>query len=120
MQQRFFMGTLLLFAGFLLSYACPLNKRLWSPSFVLVTCGIAALALAVLIEVIDVRKKKEWCTFFKHTKGPLQGTYIQPEPIQIVRPLLARGSNSAMTTAPSPPCARSIPPVRLRHSFKSA
>jgi len=25
----------------------------------------AALALAVLIEVIDVRKKKEWCTFFK-------------------------------------------------------
>ena len=65
MQQLFFMGTLLLFAGFLLSYACPLNKRLWSPSFVLVTCGIAALALAVLIEVIDVRKKKEWCTFFK-------------------------------------------------------
>ena len=41
------------------------KMRMWSPSFVLVTCGIAALALAVLIEVIDVRKKKEWCTFFK-------------------------------------------------------
>lgn len=25
----------------------------------------------------------EWCTMFKHTKGPLQGQYIQPEPIQI-------------------------------------
>lgn len=25
----------------------------------------------------------EWCTLFKHTKGSLQGTYIQPEPIQI-------------------------------------
>lgn len=65
MQQLFFTGTLLLFAGFLLSYACPLNKRLWSPSFVLVTCGIASLSLAVLIEIIDVRKKKKRCTFFE-------------------------------------------------------
>ena len=35
MLNLFLIGTTLLFAGYLLSYACPLNKRLWSPSFVL-------------------------------------------------------------------------------------
>lgn len=65
MQGLFLRGTSLLFAGFLLSYACPLNKRLWSPSFVLVTCGVAALSLAALIDVVDVRQKQKWCTFFK-------------------------------------------------------
>ena len=35
MQNLFLMGTMMLFAGYLLSYGCPLNKRLWSPSFVL-------------------------------------------------------------------------------------
>lgn len=65
MQGLFLQGISLLFAGFLLSYACPLNKRLWSPSFVLVTCGIAALSLAVLIYIVDVCEKKDWCTFFK-------------------------------------------------------
>ena len=43
MLNLFLIGTTLLFAGYLLSYACPLNKRLWSPSFVLLylwDCGI--------------------------------------------------------------------------------
>ncbi|BEH00438.1 membrane protein [Bacteroides sedimenti] len=68
-QQRmlnfFLMGTCLLFAGFLLSYACPLNKRLWSPSFVLVTCGVAALSLAAMVYVIDVKQHKKWFSFFE-------------------------------------------------------
>ena len=38
----------------------------------------------------------------------------------LVRPLLARGSNSAMITAPSSPHATSIPPVKLRHAFRSS
>lgn len=65
MQYLFLTGTTLLFSGYLFSYACPLNKRLWSPSFVLVTCGIAALSLAALIYVIDVRQQKRGWTFFE-------------------------------------------------------
>ena len=53
MLNLFLIGTTLLFVGYLLSYACPLNKRLWSPSFVLLTCGIAALSLALLLYIID-------------------------------------------------------------------
>ena len=61
----FLIGTTLLFVGYLLSYACPLNKRLWSPSFVLLTCGIAALSLALLLYIIDVKQNKKWFSFFE-------------------------------------------------------
>ena len=65
MLNLFLIGTTLLFAGYLLSYACPLNKRLWSPSFVLLTCGIATLSLALLLYIIDVKQNKKWFSFFE-------------------------------------------------------
>lgn len=65
MQNLFLMGTMMLFAGYLLSYGCPLNKRLWSPSFVLLTCGVAALSLALLLYVIDVKQNKKSFAFFE-------------------------------------------------------
>lgn len=46
-------GTSMFVVGYLWSYAAPLNKRLWSPSFVLVTCGITSLIFATLIYIID-------------------------------------------------------------------
>jgi predicted acyltransferase len=48
-------GTALLVAGLALAPVVPLNKRLWSPSFVLVTGGIALLALALLHLLVDER-----------------------------------------------------------------
>lgn len=53
-------GTLMLVVGYLWSYGDPLNKRLWSPSFVLVTCGATSLIFATLIYVIDDSKKTRW------------------------------------------------------------
>ncbi len=58
-------GSAILLGGFLLDYAFPINKALWSASYVLVTCGLASLLLALLIEIIDIRGKKKWCTFFE-------------------------------------------------------
>ena len=51
-----------LIAGFLLQDVCPLNKKVWSPTFVLVTCGFSALLLSILLWYIDVTKKyqKTW------------------------------------------------------------
>ena len=54
------LGIVLLFAGWLLSYGCPLNKKVWSPTFVLVTCGFASLFLVLLTWLIDIRKKQKW------------------------------------------------------------
>lgn len=58
------LGIVLLFAGWLLSYGCPLNKKVWSPTFVLVTCGFASLFLVFLTWLIDIRKQQKWGDFF--------------------------------------------------------
>ena len=61
----FLVGTILTFSGFLLSYGCPINKKIWSPTFVLTTCGLASSFLALLIWIIDVKGKKKWSLFFE-------------------------------------------------------
>lgn len=61
----FLVGVILTFSGFLLSYGCPISKKIWSPTFVLVTCGLASSFLALLIWIIDVKGYKKWCTFFE-------------------------------------------------------
>ena len=60
----FVVGTVLVIGGYLLSYGLSLNKRVWSPSYVMVTCGLAALLQALLMYVIDIKGNKGWCTFF--------------------------------------------------------
>ena len=64
-RRIFIFGTLLLFAGLLLSYGCPINKKIWSSTFVLTTCGLGSLLLAILIWIIDINKKKRWTMFFE-------------------------------------------------------
>ena len=61
----FFVGTVLALGGYLLSYGLPINKCVWSPSFAIVTCGMAASLLAVLMTVIDIGGHKKWTTFFQ-------------------------------------------------------
>ena len=64
-QRLFIIGTILTFSGFLLSYGCPISKKVWSPTFALVTCGLASSFLALLIWIIDVKDKKAWTRFFE-------------------------------------------------------
>lgn len=60
----FVVGAVCVIGGYLLSYGLPLNKRIWSPSYVLMTCGLASLLQALLMYVIDIQKKSGWTTFF--------------------------------------------------------
>jgi predicted acyltransferase len=54
-------GCLCLAAGLLWSHWFPLNKRLWTSSFVLWTGGISLLSLWVLFELVDVRQvSRRW------------------------------------------------------------
>ncbi len=64
-QRLFLLGTILTFLGFLLSYGCPINKKIWSPTFVLTTCGLGASFLALLVWIIDVKGYKKWSRFFE-------------------------------------------------------
>jgi len=63
--RLFIVGTALTFAGFLLAYGIPVNKKIWSPTFVLVTCGLASSFLGLLIWIIDIRGHRGWCRFFQ-------------------------------------------------------
>lgn len=46
-------GTVLVFAGFLVSFFLPFNKIIWSPSFALVTSGACALLLGFVMNRTD-------------------------------------------------------------------
>jgi len=64
-QQILLFGTLFLFTGYLLQYLDPINKKLWTSSYTLVTCGSGALFLSLLIWIIDIKDYKKWSSFFE-------------------------------------------------------
>ncbi len=64
-RNIFIFGTIILFTGLLLSYGWPINKKLWSTTFVLTTCGFGSLFLALLIWIIDIKGKQKWSLFFE-------------------------------------------------------
>lgn len=80
----FVVGTLLVFGGWLLSYGLPLNKRVWSPSYVMVTCGLASLLLALLMYVIDIQQKKGWPPFFHVFGVNALALYVSSELLAIL------------------------------------
>ncbi|WP_047450195.1 acyltransferase family protein [Alistipes sp. ZOR0009] len=65
MNKLFIFGTICLFVGFLFSYGIPINKKIWTPTYVLATCGLGALLLALLTWIIDVKQQKKWSVFFE-------------------------------------------------------
>jgi predicted acyltransferase len=64
-------GTLMVYGSFLLLSALswdmvfPINKKLWTSSFVLYTVGLDLLILPILIFIIDIKQKKSWTYFFE-------------------------------------------------------
>ncbi len=63
-KRLMILGAILAFSGLLLQYGCPINKKLWSPTYVLVTSGFAAQLLGLLIWIIDIKGKTRWSKFF--------------------------------------------------------
>ncbi len=64
-NKLFIIGAILTFSGFLLDYGMPINKKIWSPTYVMTTCGLAATFLGLLIWIIDIKGYKKWCRFFE-------------------------------------------------------
>ncbi|MES1159525.1 MAG: DUF5009 domain-containing protein, partial [Bacteroidota bacterium] len=58
-------GCVLTFAGFCWDMVFPINKKIWSSSFVVYTTGLAILVLCVLMYIIEMRGRKGfWSRFF--------------------------------------------------------
>ncbi len=60
----FFFGTALLAIGWTWSLTLPLNKSLWTSSYVVYTTGLALLTLAFCYWLIDIKGYKRWATPF--------------------------------------------------------
>lgn len=107
LEQRtlrlFVAGFLLMACGFVLTEALPLNKRIWSPTFVLVTCGLAAMLQATLIYFIDLKGQKHWCRFFEIFGVNPLFLYVLSEVVAIVigatgcKPVLYEGIHAWVT-----------------------
>ena len=107
LEQRtlrlFVAGFLLMACGFVLTEALPLNKRIWSPTFVLVTCGLATMLQATLIYFIDLKGQKHWCRFFEIFGVNPLFLYVLSEVVAIVigatgcKPVLYEGIHAWVT-----------------------
>jgi predicted acyltransferase len=56
----FFFGSLSLLIGSLWSFWFPINKNLWTSSYVFFTGGLALLILAVCFYTIEIRRYRSW------------------------------------------------------------
>ncbi len=57
--RLFMIGTGLLVAGYLWQLELPFNKKIWTSSYVLHTTGLATLALAALLQLLEVAPQPE-------------------------------------------------------------
>lgn len=64
-KNLFIIGAVLMIIGWFASYGLPINKNIWSPTFVLMACGMGSTLLALLIWIIDIKGYKKWTKFFE-------------------------------------------------------
>ena len=57
-------GVALIIAGLIWNIFFPINKSLWTSSYVLYTAGIATICLTFLYYIIDIADYKKWTKFF--------------------------------------------------------
>ena len=60
MNGLFAVGALGMVAGLVWHWVFPINKSLWTSSYVVFTAGLAAVALTTCVWVIDVRRVTGW------------------------------------------------------------
>jgi predicted acyltransferase len=58
--QLLIAGAVMVLAGYLWSLSFPLNKKIWSSSFVVYTAGWATFFMGLFIYIIDVLGYKKW------------------------------------------------------------
>jgi predicted acyltransferase len=60
----FVAGSAGMVAGLIWNWVFPINKSLWTSSYVLFTAGMACVVLAALVWLIDIRGRRRWVAPF--------------------------------------------------------
>ena len=73
LSHLFLAGAALIFIGFAWDMVFPINKKIWTSSYVVYTTGLALMVLGVLIYLLEFKEKKgAWSHFFDvFGKNPL-------------------------------------------------
>jgi predicted acyltransferase len=70
-------GAVVMVAGLFWNRAFPINKNLWTSSFVLFTAGLAAQVLAIAHSVLDVHRWRRWSLpFMAFGRNPLAAYFL--------------------------------------------
>ncbi len=64
-KQLILAGAIGIIISLLWNLSFPINKHLWSSSFILLTSGMASILLGILYFIIDVKGYKGWSFFFR-------------------------------------------------------
>jgi predicted acyltransferase len=73
LSNLFVAGLIMVVAGFLWDLSFPINKKIWTSSYVVYTTGLAMLTIGVLIHLLEFRNARgTWSRFFDvFGKNPL-------------------------------------------------
>jgi predicted acyltransferase len=64
LNGMFAAGALAMVAGLIWNWVFPINKNLWTSSYVIFTAGMASVAIATIAWLIDVRGHRRWALPF--------------------------------------------------------
>jgi len=57
-------GCLAMTFGMIWNWAFPINKSIWTSSYVIFTAGLAAVSIATIMWLVDIHGFKRWTSFF--------------------------------------------------------
>ena len=64
LSNLFVVGAVLVFTGYTWDLLFPINKKIWTSSYVLYTSGLAIMVLGVLIYLLEIKEAKGWWSQF--------------------------------------------------------
>ncbi|MEP6492656.1 MAG: DUF5009 domain-containing protein [bacterium] len=64
LNSLFAVGALGMMTGLMWNWSFPINKSLWTSSYVLFAAGMAAVAIATIMWIVDVHQIKGWTKLF--------------------------------------------------------
>lgn len=65
----FVAGIAMLLTGFCWDMVFPINKKIWTSSYTIYTCGLATITIATMIYVIEIQHVRGWLSKFFNVFG---------------------------------------------------
>ena len=69
LSRLFVAGAILIFIGFCWDMVFPINKKIWTSSYVVYTTGLALMVIGVFIYLLEFKEKRGWWSRFFNVFG---------------------------------------------------